>query len=449
MLLNQFKNHYLKNEKIYIWGLVIFFFLFRIAYLGFFGITDNTTLRGTDGYRFNEYAKVILHNSDWLSSKDFYASYIEPGYPIFVALVYTVFGVENFWAVYIIQALLSALMLFLIYKLAFIVVRRRLVALMSMLWAGFYSFYFVWIGTTQREVLNQFLLILLFYSLALLFQRINVKAKHIIIPALIFTLLIHTDGRYAFYGPFLVILFLLYRRPILTAIKQYILFGLMVIILTVPWTYRNYLAYKEVIVINEYTLNLSSSDLTPRQYIFNFAPIDSLYSSPYSAVINDNYPTEQERSLIMNGQNPNNRSLAEIKMIREGKRAAKTWLGRKWYEFQTMWFPFIFGNRYAPYPVGLIEKPFSLQHNILSILQYLPLIPFALLAIINGCIKRKRAFALLGIPIAIHMLLHILTYGLFRYRIPIESFIIILGCTGVVIVMDAIQHKVKITKQLD
>ncbi|HPT71952.1 MAG TPA: glycosyltransferase family 39 protein [Candidatus Cloacimonadota bacterium] len=434
------KSHFIRNEKLYLIAIMLFFFLFRLAYIHQFGNFDTSTFK--DATCYNNYAKAVLHNPNWLTSKDFDGSVSEPVYPIFVAIIYSIFGEDNYFAVYVVQALISTILLLLLYQLTMIVVNRRLVALMSMIWAGFYLFYLRWIGEVLREVVIYFLLVLLFYQLALFFQREKLSIKHLILPSITYTLLNHTDGRYLVYAPFLIILFLINIKPFRKAVMQYILFGIMVIFLTIPRVVRNYIAYKEVIIVSELNINLSKSELSTREYLLNTAPIDSLYTT-FDYKHNPNYPTEIERTKVLEGYNPNHRSNAELQAIKEGKRASKSWFGRKWYFFRLMWFPVILSDSYFPYPVGQFYQHPSVQHNILTATEYGLLLPFALLAMINGFIKRKYKYSILCLPIFIQMFIHFFAFGIVRYRVPIDGFLIILGCTGIVICLDLLYKQVR------
>ena len=330
-------------------------------------------------------------------------------------------------------------MLLIIYKTAILVINSKAVAYLSLLWSGIYIFYLRWIGELLRETLVFFLYALFFYLLFKLLKDKSVKIKNILLISIIFTLLIHTDGRYLFYAPFLIILFLIYVKPIWSALKNYIIFGLLVVVFTIPWSIRNYIAYGDLIVVSKYTLNLTSSELSARNELFDTSDIKEVKPSLHSGY-NQNYPTETERDSIIAGFNPRNRTNSELLAIRKGKKAATSLLGRKAYYFKKMWAPFNFGGYYAPFPMAYYEEGYSISHNIISICQYGILIPFAIFSIIFGIVKRKKWIWLLIIPIFIHMLLHLLTFGIERYRHPVDAFIIILAMNNIVYIINLIYY---------
>jgi len=436
MHINNIKSFYSVHENKILYFTLLLFLLLRFFYVFEFGNFDKSTFVDASGY--NEYAKTILSDSSWLTRTDFIASKREPFYPLFVACIYFLFGKESFLAVYLVQAFLSTLMLLIIYKMADLVVNNKVVAYLSLLWAGFYIFYLRWIGELLRETLVYFLYSLFFYLLFKLLKNKSVKIKSILFISVIFTLLFHTDGRYLFYAPFLIILFLIYLRPIWLALKNYIIFGLLVVIFTVPWSIRNYIAYGDLIVVSNYTLNLTGSELSARNELFDTSDIKETKPSLHFGNFNQNYPTETERDSIIAGFNPRNRSNSELLAIKKGKRAATSFLGRKAYFFKKMWAPFITGGYYAPFPMAYYEEGYSISHNIISICQYGILIPFALFSMIYGIIKKKKWLWFFIIPIFVHMLLHIVTFGIERYRHPVDAFIIILAMYGIVYIINLI-----------
>lgn len=439
MKIEKIQSFYCRYENRIVYITILFFLLLRVFYVFALGNFDKSSFWGMDAYGYNEYAKTILYDSSWLKGTNFIGSTREPVYPFFVAGVYFLFGEESFLAVYIIQAIISSLTLLIIYKLAYLIGNSKAVAYLSLLWAGFYFFYIRWIGELLRETLVIFLYTLFFYLLFKLLKNKSVRMKSILFLSLSYTLLIHTDGRYLFYAPFLIILFLIYSRPIWQALKNYIIFGILVVLFTVPWTVRNYIAYGDVIIVSYYTLNLSSTELTPRKELFDTSTINEVKTTLHFGC-NMNYPTETEIDSIIAGFNPRNRSDAEIKAIRKGKRAATSYFGRKAYFFKRMWAPFTFGGYYAPFPMAFFVVG-HIRHNIISILQYGILIPFALFFIVYSIIKRTKWIWFYILPISIHMLLHLITFGDERYRQPVDAFIGILAINGIIFIYNFVRNR--------
>lgn len=437
----KFKEHLIRNERYYFWGLVILFFLIRLTYIAAFGNFDKSTFVDAAGY--NEYAKTVITDSNWLTRTDFKGSFREPTYPLFVATVYYIFGSESFMAVYVIQAVISSLMLLLIYRLALIVFRKRSIAYLSLIWAGCYIFYLRWVGELLRETIIYFLLTLLVYLFACWFKKQRWDWKKVVLLGLVYVLLFHTDGRYLFYAPFLFVYFVLSCPNLLVAIKRYIVFGLIVLTLTIPWTARNYIAYGDIMVVSPLTLNLTGQEMSARKELFDTSRIEETGSSLHYLNYNEDYPTEAERDSILRGENPRNRSTKELQAIRKNKRAPATFMGRKWYSFKKMWFPINIGGGYAPFPMAYFEEGYSTGHNLISLLQFGVLLPFFLAALVAAIVRKLKSVWILLLPIMVHMLLHLLTFGIERYRHPVDAFGAILSFYGLTIVWQFISNKCK------
>ncbi len=217
----------------------------------------------------------------------------------------------------------------------------------------------------------------------------------------------------------------------------------MSILLLIPWTIRNYIAYDGFILINTRTIDLrekagsiSFLDHGAGGNILNFGKIAH-------GAINENYPTEEERKLIKNGINPNNRPGEEISAIKNDRYPASTFIARKWYNFIHYWKPFDFGLSYRPFPDARFNGSWSARHNVSSIICYGFLLPFLIFAVYNLARKKNRVWYFLTFPLIIQTLLHVIQWGKTRYRIPIDAFIIILGTYGIYMMAKSILDKRK------
>jgi hypothetical protein len=428
-------THISKNDQV-IFILLLLFFIIRVLFIIVF--SDFTQFKDReavgDDYGYSMFALEINNGFNWLFfDTKFSGSHREPGYPFFVALIYFVFGLNNFLAVYIIQAALSTLMLLYIYKSSLLIFSNNKAALLALIWGGVTVVYMRYNGTILRETIIYFLMVLLFYRFLLTARKHLFTVKEILILAILYTLLFHTDGRYLFYAPFLFIIFYLYQKGLLLAIKKFFLFALFVGLLTIPWGIRNYIAYRDIIIVSRYTISLTGEKSYERGEHFVTKSIDSLYSTT-AFKYNKKYPTEVERLAIKSGKNPNNRPAGEIELIKRNEYPAKTYLGRKWFFIKKMWQPYKFSSNYGSYPWALFYKPWSLKHNLSSILNYGILLPFFFFGIFILIKNRNKYWLIIILPIIVHFVLHALTFGLQRYRYPIDAFIIIIGTFGIVYV---------------
>lgn len=414
--------------------MLLFFFFLRIIYSYCFGC-DEITHGDTKSY--NAFALAILNNSDWLTNPDFYGHYRAPVYPMFLAINYLIFGIENFFAVYCIQAIFSTLTVYYIFKLSSSIFDER-ISFLAFIWAGFYFFYFWFTGMLLRETLIFFLIIFSFYQLWYFLNKEEctefIKSRHLWQFIIAFTILLHTDARYLFYLPFISVLFLIYKKKYWVGIKQYLWLLGIIIILLIPWSIRNFIAYDRFVLINTRTLQIGKKEISFR-YLNVLKPRKSIQTD------NKNYPSEEERILIKEGENPNDRSSEEIDIIKKDIYPASTFFDRKIYRFKEMWIPFRFWSDYEPFPKATFRRPWSLKHNLISIIFYGALIPFMFYSFLSLIKRRNKAVWILSFPIVVHAMLHFMMWGRDRYRMHIDSFIIVLGCYGMILTYDLLRKR--------
>ena len=117
--------------------LLLFFLLVRLGVAIFLG---GNIIQGGDSPVYNNYANVILQNNDWITKPNFLSHWRAPVYSLFIAMIYVLFGLNNYIAVYITQAILSTLTCFFIYKLSEKIFNQK-IAMLTLIWSGFYIFY--------------------------------------------------------------------------------------------------------------------------------------------------------------------------------------------------------------------------------------------------------------------------------------------------------------------
>jgi len=418
-------NYQTKIIKYKLLLVLTFFFLLRIIY-AYFSSYQEIPAQG-DVVTYNEYALAILNKADWLANPDFLGHYRPPVYPMFLAIIYSIFGAENLFAVYFFQAIISTLTVYYIFKLSSSIFDEKK-SFLSLFWAGFYCFYLWYAKLIIRETLIIFLIIFSFYHLWIFLK--NKEKTHYLKSIdlwkfmIAFTILLHTDARYLFYIPFISILFVIYKN-IWVGVKQYSCVLGIFILLLIPWSIRNYIAYDGFVLINTRTIDARQENISVR--------LEILSGGEATQLINKNYPSEEERTLIKKGKNPNNRSRDEINIIKKDVYAPTTFIWKRLYRFKEMWIPFRFWSDYEPFPEAKFKGPWSLKHNLGSIVFYGILIPFVFYNVFYLFKKREKEIYFLIFPIVIHTLLHFLMWGKERYRLPIDAFIIILGCYGIII----------------
>lgn len=390
-----------------------------------------------DATSYNGYATAIVQNEDWLTNPDFYGAFRAPFYPIVVAAIYLLCGINNLVAVYIFHAFISTLTCFFIYKLSRHIFNDK-VAFLSLAWSGIYLYYLEYVRMLMAETMIFFLVILFFYYFHRYLTYNKGISRYFWLILVIFAVLIHTDPRYLFYVPFLVILFVVYRR-FWQGVRYYFLFVVLTVLFMVPWTIRNYLAYNSFVLINVRTLDLrtpqdrdKSIERQLKVNVMNFGIISQTHK--------DDYPSEEERIFIKQNMNPNNRTPQEIDAIKKNVYPDSTFLQRKWFQFKEFWRPFRFNYAYRPFPDCRFVY-WSTRHNLASILLYGLLLPFMVWGIMDLFLKRKKVVWFLLFPLCVQTLLHVMQWALTRYRNPIDSFIIILASYGMLQIYELTKRK--------
>ena len=411
-----------KNNKVILF-LLLFFIVIRI---GVAILAGGENFEGMDSISYNGYAIAILQDNNWIANPDFIGNYRPPVYPIFIAAIYSIFGIDNYSAVYIFQAFLSIMTCFYIYKLSKKIFSER-VAILSIIWSGFYIFYLQYVRFLIRETLIFFLIIIFFYHLYLYLVDENRKSKKFW-PILLYLLLIHTDPRYLFYLPFFILLFVIYQ-PIKQGVRNYLVFLSIAVLLMVPWAIRNYIAYDGFVLINTRTLDLRPDDQRSSVF-YNRISNNVLNFRVINETNNKKYPTEEERNLIKQGLNPTGRTADEIEAVLNDVYPASTFFKRKLYWLIELWRPARFSADYFPFPDARFQGKWSLRHNLSNILCYGILLPFMLIGVYYLIRQKNKISIFLIFPILIQTLLHVLQWGLYRYRVPIDAFIIILASFG-------------------
>ncbi|PKM92589.1 MAG: hypothetical protein CVU80_02570 [Elusimicrobia bacterium HGW-Elusimicrobia-4] len=214
------------NKKILLL-IFILAILVRFFYLLVFAGLQNTYY--ADTYEYNAYAVNLLDGLGYRNGE--IRSFRVPGYPIFLASVYSVFG-QSHSAVKIIQVIISGLTCILIYFIALKIGDSK-IALLSALISCFYFDLFIWPSHVMTETIFTFFVTLL---ILLLLYTDNPVISAICLGL---TTLIRPEG--VLLLPFICFWFFIrYKDSLTRAIKKSLLTGICFILILAPWTIRNY-----------------------------------------------------------------------------------------------------------------------------------------------------------------------------------------------------------------
>lgn len=297
-----------------------------------------------------------------------------PGYPLLLAIVFLV-GNSTIWTAIVLQALLGAVTVLIVYQLGSRLFDRP-VGLLSALWLCIYVHHVHYASVLIRDTTTTLLFVLLCYLLAKRFEQMRTA----IWTGLVFTLLIHVEPLFLIFLPF-ILLFLVLRATGhgFLNLQYSFLVAATVLALSIPWTVRNYMVYHE------------------------FVPISlegSRYTRPVLKIITTGSPWDEPA--------------VEAGAARE----------RSGFLANTGEFWRVVRLR------GDGEPAWSLRHNVISIVNYGLMIPFVLAALVFGFRRRRRAVAVLAGSAFLYYLIRAFYGADERSRLIIEPLLIVLAFYG-------------------
>lgn len=349
-------------------------------------VRDEPEIHG-DMKSYHQFASAIAEGGWW----DRHVSYREPGYPLFVAGVYAVTGGSQL-AARLANALLGALTCLGMYSLA----RRVFGAGVGLAAAAWFAVYFQSVQYSAYLLRESLVSLLLVVFLVALFDAARGHRGKAVLAALWYLALVHTDARFIFHAPFLLLFLLLagggWKRGLTTSAVLFAVFAVGML----PWLVRNYQVYGRIVVVNTRTLVVEA----PWRDYSDAAPVDGIEPAPADA-------REGVRRLT-------------------GARAAL-------YDLTEFYRVFRFRGEVRNNS-NAFEKPWSWFHNLSSIVMYGALVPFIVIGFWDSLRRRMTPAYILALPVLAHTVLHVIKWGLPRYRIPIEPLLIIVAFYGVAVV---------------
>jgi 4-amino-4-deoxy-L-arabinose transferase-like glycosyltransferase len=325
---------------------------------------------------------------------------VAPLIPLVVAFFYKIFGdpIIPFFAYNII---LSSLLVPILYYLGKELVDNFTGWLMA-LWGLCNIEFFKYTPHILKEPTIYLLIPLI---LLLVLQQIR-KANfvNLILAAILFSILIHTDERYIVYLPVFPVILFFYKPPKSAKImREIIIWFSVVFLLMIPWTIRNYQEYGQIVIISHRTTPFTSKLWGKDIYGMKFV------KTKQNILHNDRLQSNDTRVI-----NPieNNR------------------LNLYFKTFVNIWQPTFFKTKKVRYSWWVDERnqKWSLRHNLISFFFYGLFLPFYVIGLIIS-IKRKNILLLfIGLLPVIHNLLH--TFMVMpeeRYRYPFVFIIVMIG----------------------
>ena len=413
--------------------LILVFVISLVLRLGFGIFSYQSNGPSGDEWDYISYANNIIEQGIFVPDlSTFYSnSYlVGPGFPLIIALLFRIFG-ESYLSIIILNAIISSLIPIIIFYISKEIFNKQ-IGIISSLWSIVYVLHIRYIPFVLKEVWLVFL-----FSLTIYLFIVSIKKdRHFLLFmfSMVFAFLIHMDERFITYFPIFIVAFLVLDiKSWKYGLKKSVFCTCVVLLLMVPWLLRNYYVYKRPVILTERTAGYTDK-------IFGYTKQASNDKKAWELFY---YQFEWDESMIdpiLAGEEVPNLKGKRYKFLQEGLQNGliphhyskyEVW----WVEFKEMCRPFRFYSEYVG--TGFkFEGPWSLRHNLSVGLTYGLLLPFFLIGVYFIIRIRHKYGLFLMVIILSHIIIHIfLTIAPYfarnRYRIPIDSFIIIIAFYGI------------------
>lgn len=323
------------------------------------------------------YGFKIASGTEWITEP---YSPRAPGYPLFLGVLSLVFG-KTIWPGIIAQALLGGFLALLLYKLGKLLGGWG-VGLFSALWIALYVHHIFFSSLLVRDALSCFILTALIFVLAKPFSRM----RNALIAAGLYVFLVHIDPQFILLLPLLMafVVFLVSRYLVLN-LQYLILFVSFAIVLSIPWTARNFYVYDRIVPV-------------------------SIEASRYINPVRTKVPPKVQA--MLRGSVP---ALSASRFERMAANSNEFWRVTR------------FARTVETDAAAREHVPWSLRHNIINIVNYGLLLPFFVLGIVTVCARKNRAGMLIAATVLYYYSVRLFFGGSEKARLQVEPLIILLA----------------------
>ncbi len=403
----------LRNEKRLVWILTSLTFLIRLVFvIYFYNTKDFVHTQYIDWGEQFAIGNWVIPQS--ISSKMVIAPFISILYFLFLKLT-----PDPVFSFYVYNCLVSALTIPVLFYFGKLLLGSK-TGLFLAIWGTVYYEFFRYSPVVLKEsTLFLLLPVVILYLLKYVLEANN--RKYIVISALAFVLLIHTDERYLFFLPFFILIPVL-KKPfnLKKILTPALLWVAVIFIFSTPWLIRNYLVYDHVVILSPrttaFTKHLWGEDLTT----VTISHAEGIVRSK------EKFLDQAKQFEKEYGVSPREFGRMETKI-----RA-----------FINYWQPTYFKAQYIVR--GYRPQVWSLKHNLLSLIFYGVFLPFYLIGLIVLVLKRNYLVLFIAFIPFWHSILHSITVSaLERYRLPINFIIISIGIWTILYLYDKIKNLLK------
>lgn len=379
-----------RKKKLFLWTVFIVALIIRLAY-----VIPIKEIPTSDAREYSNIAANFVEHKEYAHTPGNPTMYRAPGYPFFIALIYSLFGVKNYLAVRIIQALLGTLLCLITYFIAERIFGER-VGKWAAVISVFYPFFIYYCGLLLTELL--FTLLLAMAVLNLINLSSTLKLKYGVLSGIFLGFSALTRPIIVLFPILLFFWMLSIRVSLKKTLGLFIIMMFFMLLVISPWTVRNYLICHDFVPLGAeggQTFYMGNNPLATGGGDMQYLPeLDKLPEA------------ERDRAYYKKG----------LEFIRQHPAGF----------FKLSLNKFIRFWRLYPHRIHTVE----LKHQTISLLSYGILLPFFLLGLFLGWKKNRKAL-LLFLLLIYFTIMHMIFVAQIRLRFPIEPYIIIFGALGI------------------
>ena len=395
-------NKILKNHRaiLFVFALGL---LLRLGYV----LTLDEKIYWEDEQDYLALSQRIVQGEGYVDDSGNPTAFRPVGYPLFLTVPQFI-SANNVLLIRIIQALVAALSLLLVYWIAFLVFNKK-VAIVAALWTAVYPYFIFMPGTILPTTWYSFLL--LAATLALYYGVRKNEAIYFALAANLYgmSVLVRPSGIALVLAAGIWLLWR-YRQEKLFSFDRIVLFALIVMFACAPWVYRNY----HVLDVPNFASNggrnlwLGNNPRSGIQSGSNIempAELQRKIDAASSEAVKDRIYKEEAVTFIRN--NP------EIFVINTIGKALAFW-------------------RFDPSPTTGGYTKYDFKIRMLGILSFAPVFLFAFVGYLFASGRAKKDLNLWLYYAILFTLLHAIFIVKVRFRLPLDHFLIIAGSYGVI-----------------
>ncbi|NIM19130.1 MAG: hypothetical protein GTO51_01975 [Candidatus Latescibacteria bacterium] len=341
------------------------------------------------------YAQEISSGFDWVKEP---VSPQAPGYPMLLSIAFLLSGGRP-WAGIILQAILGALTVIVVYRLGEKLGGKTCGAIAA-IWLSLYANHILFANILLRDILACLLLVLLIHLLARPFSQM----RYATFSSLVYAALVHVEPLYLLLFPAIAV-FLLVKatRHALLNLQYFFLFTGFLLILSLPWTIRNYAVYRQPIPIS-------------------LEAVDYLRLAP---------GVQKEKREALDTAAEGARRMSRIQQFRSN--TVEFWRVTRFRAEEL--------SEQARASGRTGEKAWSLRHNLINMVSYGLLLPLFALGIIFAIREKNRVGLVIAATTFIYCAIRVWSFGSERARLPVEPFIILLAFYAVFQIIDKVRKQ--------